>query len=796
MSLATLLLPILLLSPFPQRPGGQPGPQDGVPRPGAASAQATAPQAAGADQGQAGLPTLHEVGDMLYLTAAESGDNLLNLETLTKLCQTQTGRVFTYDDPTGTEMRSKQVRMLGTRAIPKSDFYSFYQILMFIHGYTLTKVGPDHLALYLVQSAQPAGGPRGQQLKSEALFIDVADIDKYSDQVATQIITVMHLPHVDVRSLGQTLRIFVDAQGQQALTPVGTSQSVILNGFASTVASMVKILKLVDSESARDVGVRPDFEVIPMQFTNADDLAEVLTELIEASTRAEQQGRAAQQAQGVTGPLTAACGEAKILTDPRTNSLLVMALPADMKNIKELVARLDVDVLEPERTYHVYALENAKAEDLAEVLEEFVTGASRVATAPGQGGARGGGQNAVPQGGSSRDNEVVVKHDETTNSLLIAASKRRYEELRDLILRLDRRQDQVLIETALIEVSGNNSLDLGVELGFADLPGSRTGSFGITNFGLGTFEDTDGDGIPDVKVPNQGLGVVGGILEGDDFSLPLLVAALQDKKNTNVLNIPSVLVSNNHSALVESKDSQPTTTVTALGGQAGQTQENFNNYQDAGITLSITPSISASGYLRLDVDLLVSVFQGQFTGAIPPPKVTRVIRTSVNVPDGDTMVIGGIIVDNKSDTASSIPWLGDLPILGHLFRRDTNNANRTTLYFFVTPHIMRDLNFADLAERSYKTKVSAAEVIGADRIQLIDPAFGSTEGQVDLSGFDVPLYRSPKKGEIPAEAIGETPGGQGALPAPVEVGNAATPPPAATTSPAAELPAELPKAKP
>src|SRR5262249_37609581 len=158
----------------------------------------------------------------------------------------------------------------------------------------------------------------------------------------------------------------------------------------------------------------------------------------------------------------------------------------------------------------------------------------------------------------------------------------------------------------------------------------------------------------------------------------------------NVLNIPSVLVNNNGSAKIVSKDEQPTTQITATGGVAGQTQENFRDYVSAGITLDISPTISASRYLRLKISLEVSVFQGQVQGAIPPPKITRTINTTVNVPDGDTMVVGGIITDNRTKDRSQVPWLGDLPILGQLFRNDSDSSSKTTLYFFVTPHILRD----------------------------------------------------------------------------------------------------------
>jgi hypothetical protein len=132
----------------------------------------------------------------------------------------------------------------------------------------------------------------------------------------------------------------------------------------------------------------------------------------------------------------------------------------------------------------------------------------------------------------------------------------------------------------------------------------------------------------------------------------------------------------------------------------------------------------------------------------------RTIDTVINVPDGDTMVIGGIVVDNVQDTSRQVPLLGDIPILGRLFRRDADSQDRTALYFFVTPHIMSDLEFADLAQYSYQKKLEAADTIGADRVRQVDPRFGAKENPIDLRGFDVPLYTSPKRGEVDAENVG------------------------------------------
>lgn len=738
--------------------------QPAAAQPATPPARGAAPAAATAG-GQGKPPTVQEVGDYIVISVDETGTDSIDLQWLTKVCELYTGIVFTYDDITSSQLASAKVRLIGTKRVPKSEIYSFYQILMFIHGYILTRVGPEPLSIVLVQPVTPTGGARPNNVRNESVYLTPDELEQYASQVATQVVTVLHLPHTDVRQLGNSLRgLTTDPTGAQNVVPVGNTNSVILTGFASSVASLARILKLVDAESAKDADVSPVFEVIPLEWAAAEDIADILEQLLEAARRNVQGARQAIQAQGATGQIAGQGGETKILTYPRTNSLLVMALPEDMRNIRELVARLDVDVPEPERTYHVYALENVAAADLAEVLEEFIQGANRVA---GAGARAGGGANAQPgaspgTGLSSRDSEIVVVADEATNSLLVAASKRRYEEVAELIEKLDQRQDQVLIETALIELTGRTGLELGVELGLADIPEDGTGGFGLSNFGLSTFSDTDGDGAPDTRVPNENLlGLTGGIIDAGDFSLPVLVNALATRRDTNVLSKPSLLVNNNGSATVESLDSEPTQTSTQAA--AGGSQTGFGGYEDAGVTLTISPSISASGYLRLNISLVISTFTGATADDLPPPKTTRTITTTVNVPDGDTMVIGGIITESDTQDSSKIPWLGDIPLLGRLFRRDVDSTRRTTLYFFVTPHILEDENFADLSEISYRAKLEAAERIGADRVKIIDPNFQGAGDQVDLSPFELPLYRSPRSGKVSPAEVGLEPDEQNEL---------------------------------
>ena len=698
-------------------------------------------------------PPIQELDEENFLLTFASGgkdkDEGMTLENFVQTCQTVTGITFTYDTETQSYLTNAKVLLIGSKIVPKKDFYNFFQILLVINNFVCTQVGPDPISVIEITSLET--GARST-IKSASTYVDPEDLHEYENQPATLITSVIHLPNTDIRQVTTSLRQMFPDPNTQSMLPAGNTNSVVLMGFGSNVVSLARMLTIVDNASKVDPIV-PQFEVIPLEYAAADEIASTIEELLEASRRAAQSNARGQQpAQGATGQLQRGQTEAKIMVNPRTNSLLVMAMPEDMPSIKDLIARLDVDIVERERTYHVYPLENVSALETAETLNKFLQDAARMDQARGA-------QNQNQNRGGSGGAEFVVVEDVQTNSLLIAASRSRYEELVTLVNRLDQRQDQVLIETALIELSGRDILNIGVELGLADIPGvGESGGFGLTNFGLSTLADTDNDGIPDTKVPNSVNGITAGILDGDDFSMPVLLNLLEEKRNSNVLNVPSVLVNNNGNATVTTLDEQPTTTITASGGIGGQTQENFADYESAGITMQISPSISASRYLRLGISLQVSTFIGAVGGPVPPARVTRTIETSVNVPDGDTMVIGGIIVDNTNVTETQVPFLGDLPIIGRLFENKASTVDRTALYFFVTPHILKDVAFADLAEISYRKKLEAANTIGFERLRQIDPHFGPDGNDLDLSGFDVPLYSAPIRGvEVAPAEIGLDP---------------------------------------
>ena len=699
------------------------------------------------------VPAIQDDGDGFILNFPQGvdGGQGMSLGQFVQACQQVTGLTFHVKEDAASRLSSTFVRLMGTKRIPKEQFYSFFQILMVMNDFVCTEIGPAGISVIQIDSLTGGGQSNAPKIRANATYVDPDRLVDYADQPATLITTVINLPNTDVRSLSNTMRQLIADPNTQQMIPAGSSNSFVLTGFGTQVAALARMLSIIDEASAVEV-VEPVFELLRLEYAAADEVASLVEELLEFSNQATSRGGA--QPQGVSSALRSGQSNVKILVDSRQSSLLVLALPEDMPRIKDLVAQLDVDVVDSERAYHIYSVENVEASELAETLTSFLNDASRLETSSGS--TQSGNNARSARGGNNT--EFVVVPDAKSNSLLIAASRTRYSEVLELIRRLDKRQPQVLIEMALIELTGTDLFDLGVELSLADIPGvGAAGGFGLTSFGLSDLSDTDGDGIPDVRVPRIGSGISAGLLSGDDFSLPMFIAAMSETRKSNVLNVPSVLVNNNVEARVEVKDEQPTTTVTAVGGTSGQTQENFNEYQEAGITLVISPSISGSNYLRLKIELEISNFIGTVQGSIPPPRSTRIMNTEVTVPDGDTMVIGGIIVDNRSETVRKVPFLGDLPILGRLFRRNSTSGNRTTLYFFVTPHILDDTEFADLAEISYSMKMEAANTIGIERMQIIDPKFGKNRGLIDLDGFDIPLYQSPKRGEVDSASIGMTP---------------------------------------
>ncbi len=324
------------------------------------------------------------------------------------------------------------------------------------------------------------------------------------------------------------------------------------------------------------------------------------------------------------------------------------------------------------------------------------TGESRFGGGFGTGEQPGAGQREQPgvgAGGGEGDTYVIA--DPKNNQVLVKAPAKLQPEFARLIEKVDLRRPQVYIEAQIVAVNATKEFRLAFNYQLINAGGTG----GILNFqtGLGSFGE-DGQITDPIDVNTGLLGVTAALIKSE--YVPIIITALQRNVNGRVLSSPQLLIDDNETATLVSVEQQPFST--SQQGNA-TTESGFGGYEEAGTQLTITPSISQGGYVRMEYQVMLSSFVGNPTvnsesgTVIPPARLqNEVSGDSVTVPGDTTVVVGGVTIDTLNDTIIKVPLLGDIPILGYLFR-DTGKSNRkTTLYIFLTPRILREPSIPDL----------------------------------------------------------------------------------------------------
>lgn len=650
-----------------------------------------------------------EEGDYITLRFTETEGERMTIAQYIKLCQQVTGRNFTIDTDSNRvqTVLGQQVLLYGPKRLRKDQFYSFFQVLMKINGLVCVQQGAGDLAVIMITSAKLTGNTPNPEVAANAILVEPDLVQQFAHEPGTYIATVVKLKWADPTGISPTLGKLL-GQSNNAVQALTNDRALMIQGYGPLVASAVRFVRYLDVEPDIE---RAIFKKVRLEEASAEEMAEQLSEIIEdIQLSANPQGprvvNSRSSRSNTTGPNDQII-ETKILANPRDNSLIITASERNMPVILNLVAQLDLKVEVPESNLHLFMVQHLPVEELAEDLKEFLRRAEEAVDA-----AQSTGNNTIVQ----NEQDIVVWEQEETNSLMVSATRSRWASLKMLLERLDRPQPQVLIETALIEISEDFTREIGIEFANSEVPGENSlrGSI-TTNFGISSA-DQNGDRAVNIFE----AGITAGVLDGQgngEFAIPFLLRAAETSGNANVLSKPSVLVSNNKGATVASTDEVPFSTSTL--GQVGQ-QQNVE-YQEAGITLGITPSISSSSFLRLEISLVVSSFRSSGDPDLPPPITSRTITTEVMIPDGSTMWIGGIVRDDQIKNDQGVPFLNKIPILGILFGRKTNQTNKTTLFFFCTPHIIGD--FQELSAISERGKAEAAETIGLERLRLIDPNY-------------------------------------------------------------------------
>jgi type II secretion system protein D len=695
MILTFTFLTALLLGPLPaQEPGTEPVPVE------PAVTEMEIPEGVAVED-----------GDYIKLNFNAAEGEELHYDMFITMCQRVSGRIFTVDSESNTVSQKLEnpVVLIGTMRIKREDFYSFFQTMMKINGLVCVEQGSGDLMVTMITADKISGTAVNPTVTANAKLIEPEETAFFANQPGIYIATVVKLKHVDPGGISIALSKLFGTNANNSVQALTTDQALMINGYGPLVAAAVRFVQYLDVKPEIE---KPQFRRVHMEEASAEEMAELLTEIVEDLDQYDSANRvvpsSSRGGRSSSGPSSMPI-ETKIIANMRDNSLLISASAESMDRILDLIAELDTRVEVPESNFHLYTVQHIPVIDLEETLKRFLQDAHQEEQAVQN---TGGGNTTITE----RQQKIVVEIQENTNSLLVSATRSKWAELKMLLDRLDQPQPQVLIETALIEISEDFSREIGIEWAKSSNPGAGVVTGSVTTNSDLTGPDAAGDRTVDIFQN----GLTAGILEGQadgGFSIPFLLRAAQGSGHANVLSKPSVLVSNNKAASIESKDRVPYTESTL--GQTGS-QETVK-YQDAGIILNITPSISSSSFLRLSIVLDVSTFGASSNPALPPPISTRLIKTEVLVPDGATMWIGGIVRDDMLDSESGIPYLSDIPLIGWMFGRQQKSSNKTTLFFFCTPHIIGD--FQELEAMSDKGKAQAAETIGLERLRIIDPTF-------------------------------------------------------------------------
>jgi general secretion pathway protein D len=540
-----------------------------------------------------------------------------------------------------------KVRVVSSKTLNDEELYNLFLTVLEINGYSAID---SKGILHIVPSKDARTAPSA-----------VNPVQPYNAQFITEVI---QLKNIDAAKLIPILRPLVPQQSHMAA--YANSNAIILSDTAANIERMRKLIEKVDNNAVEKT------EIMTLQFASAEDVVSLITNL-------DKQEKADRGA---------AMSPAMLVADTRTNSVVVLGDEMARERVKFLIKHLD----EPNRqnsNSRVIYLEYAKAVDVAAVLNKVVQNLSAVAA------------------DKNSKKSAAVEADETTNALIITADKNLMGELVGMVKSLDIRRAQVLVEAIIVELQDVGGRELGVQWLFQNESrgfGSSVNSVGsnsallgnVAGAALGDSTDANGDAVNTTLnlaaalagAPGQVFGI--GKLQNPGTDFAVLLNALSTDTEANILSTPSLLTLDNNEASITVGQEVPFVTgrYTSTGNSTNpsspfQTIER----QDVGITLKVTPHINEGDSLILELEQEVS----SLTGASSSDLITnqRKISTSVMAQDGETIVLGGLVKDDVQESVQKVPLLGDIPLLGRLFRSNNTKITKTNLLVFIRPTIIR-----------------------------------------------------------------------------------------------------------
>lgn len=596
----------------------------------------------------------------------------VDLPVLIKFMSEQTKKNFIFD-----ERVQGKITIISPRRVTLEEAYDVFLYVLQAKGFTTVSQG-NTIKIVAAREA-----------RQDTIHTGVSE-DTASAEFITRLVPLQYLESAEVVPLVTPL---VSKDGM--VSAFGSSNTLMIIDSRANIDRIVEIIGEVDS-----LGVSGILRVYPLNYAVAADVAKTLTSIyLEGGPGAAAPGARGPRGGGIRPSRGIAV---KFLPDPRTNSLIVHAGQEMHDDVADLLTKIDVPASAGSGRISVYYLENADAEEVSKVLASLSkerTGApapapgARPAPLPAAGAAV---VSAELEGG------IKVTADKATNALIIVASANDYETLVGVIKKLDIRRRQVFVEAAILEINLDKALDYGVEWRGAAQAGSDGAVISGTNFdfagNINNLFTSLATGNP-LVFPGTGLigaGIGGSVTLPDGTKIPAIAAVLraaQTHNNLNVLSSPHLLTQNNKEAEIIVGENVPFITSQSRDSTNLANVINTVERKDVGITLRITPHIHESEFVSMDIYQESSALKETSllqSSEVGPTTTKRSAKTTVLVKSGDTMIIGGMMQETITRNQSKVPLLGDIPLLGHLFKFTSNAKRKTNLVILLTPHIIQE----------------------------------------------------------------------------------------------------------
>jgi len=629
-----------------------------------------------------------------------------DIEAVARTMATITGRNVVVDP----RVRG-QITLVTERAVPAAAAFQQFLAALRLQGFTMVesgglyKVVPEadaKLQTGIVSVSQGAGGntPAG-------------------GQIATQI---FKLNFEKAANLVPVLRPLISPNNTININP--GNNSLVITDYADNLQRLARII------AAMDVSNASDLEVIPLQYAIASDLAPLVSRLIDGGGNPGT--AAATPGQSDTSYQTT------LLAEPRSNALIVRAAnPARLALVRSLVAKLDQPAASGNDSgnIHVVYLKNADAVQLATTLRAALAAANGSAATSGASTATGSTSTShsglsqttgLAQGSSSQSSQSglgastrlgdsgqsqqpstggFIQADPTTNSLIITAAPPLYRQIRTVIDKLDGRRAQVLIESLIVEVSANKVAQFGIQWqGVIGKAGSTLGVLGTNSGVAGTnilnlaIAAATGSGSGDYSAlanakPAAGMNLAVAPRVNGKYYLGALANFLENTGDANVLSTPNLLTLDNEEAQIIIGNNVPFVTGSYASTGSSSTVNPFTTVErkDVGLMLRVRPTINENGTVKLTLYQEVSkIAEDTLNNANGPSTSKRSIESTVLVDDGSVVVLGGLLEDSYSQGQDKVPVMGDIPVVGGLFRSEQRTRKKTNLMIFLRPVVIRD----------------------------------------------------------------------------------------------------------